>query len=99
MPKASELAESAAEISERGPRVFSDAVDAPKTRHRLTGYLAQRVPSLVLASSFTMCLNVEVLKGIFPWRARYPLSLQVPMRPAPKDLLLPSQVRLNGNYT
>ena len=43
-------------------------------RHRLNGYLAQRVPSLFLASSFRMCLNCEVLKGMFPWRTRYPLS-------------------------
>ena len=35
-------------------------------RHRLNGYLAQRVPSLFLASSFRMCLNCEVLKGVFP---------------------------------
>ena len=37
-------------------------------RHRLNGYLAQRIPSLVLASGFRMCLNCEVLKGMFPWR-------------------------------
>ena len=34
-------------------------------RHRLIGYLAQRVPSLFLASSFRMCLKCEVLKGMF----------------------------------
>ena len=43
-------------------------------RHRLNEYLAQRVPSRFLASSFTMCLNCGVLKGMFPWRTRYPLS-------------------------
>ena len=43
-------------------------------RHRQNGYLAQRVPSLFLASSFRMCLNCEFLKIIFPLRTRYPLS-------------------------
>ena len=43
-------------------------------RHRLNGYLAQGVPSLFLASSFTTCLNREVLQGMFPWRTRYPVS-------------------------
>ena len=43
-------------------------------RHWLNGYLAQRVPSLFLAHSFRMCLHCEVLKGMFAWRARYPLS-------------------------
>ena len=48
-------------------------------RHRLSGYLAQRVPSIFLASSFRMSLDCEVLNGMFPWRtmyllARYPLS-------------------------
>ena len=37
-----------------------------KGRHRLNGYLAQRVPSLFLASSFRMCLHCEVLKVYFP---------------------------------
>ena len=41
-------------------------------RHRLNGYLAQRVPSLSLAGSFRMCLNCEVLEGMFSWRTRYP---------------------------
>ena len=36
-------------------------------RHRLNGYLAQRVPSVLLASSFRMCLNCEVLECIFAW--------------------------------
>ena len=39
-------------------------------RRRLSGYLAQRVPSLSLASSFRTRLNCEVLKGMFPWRTR-----------------------------
>ena len=43
-------------------------------QHRLNGYLAQRVPSLFLASSFRMCLDCEGLKGAFPWRASYRLS-------------------------
>ena len=43
-------------------------------RHRLHRYLVQRVPSLFLASSFGMCLHCEVLKGMFPWKTRYPLS-------------------------
>ena len=51
-------------------------------RHRLDEYLAQRVPSLSLAGSFRMCLNCEVLKGMFHWRTRYPLS-QVPIKPVP----------------
>ena len=51
-------------------------------RHRLNGYVAQRVPSLFLASSFRMCLNCEALDGMFPWRTRYPLS-QVPIKPVP----------------
>ena len=43
-------------------------------RHRLNGYFAQRLPSLFLASSFRNCLSREVLKGMLPWRTRYPLS-------------------------
>jgi len=43
-------------------------------RHRLNGYLAHWVPSLFLADSFRMCLECEVLKGMFPWRTGYPLS-------------------------
>ena len=43
-----------------------------KERHRLNWYVAHRVPSLSLASSFTTCLNREVLEGMFPWRSRYP---------------------------
>ena len=43
-------------------------------RPRLKGYVAQRVPSFGLANSFTMCVICEVLKGLFPWRTRYPLS-------------------------
>ena len=43
-------------------------------RHRLNGFLAHRVPSLFLDSIFRMCLSCEVLKGMLPWRTRYPLS-------------------------
>ena len=32
-------------------------------RHRLNGYLAQRVPSLSPANSFGTCSTCEVLKG------------------------------------
>ena len=35
-------------------------------RPRLNGYVVQRVPSLFLAGSFRMCLDCEVLKGMFP---------------------------------
>ena len=41
---------------------------------RLNGYLAQWVPTFVIAGSFRMCLNCEVLKGMFAWRTRCPLS-------------------------
>ena len=34
-------------------------------RRRLHGYLAQRVPSLSLASSFRMCLNCEVYEWMY----------------------------------
>ena len=37
------------------------------SRHRLNGHLAQRVPGLFLASGFRICLNVEAVKGLFPW--------------------------------
>ena len=37
-------------------------------------YFAPQVPDPFLASSFTMCLNCEVLKGVFPLRTRYPVS-------------------------
>ena len=43
-------------------------------RHWLNGYFAQGVPSLFLANSFRMCFICEVLKGMFPLRARYPSS-------------------------
>ena len=46
-----------------------------KDRHRLNGYLDQRLPSLFLASCFRMCLNCEVLDGTFPWRTRFPIKL------------------------
>ena len=42
----------------------------PIYRHRLNGYFAQRVPSLFLAISFTVGLNCEALKGMFPWTTR-----------------------------
>ena len=45
-------------------------------RHWLNGYLAQRVPSLFLASSFMNCLNCAVLKCMFAWRTR-------PIKPVP----------------
>ena len=47
---------------------------AATPHHWLNGYLAQRVPSLFLDSSFSMCLKCEALKGMFPLRTRYPLS-------------------------
>ena len=50
------------------------AVRADKSRHRPNGCLAQRVPSLFLASSFGKCSNRAVVKGMFPWRSRHPLS-------------------------
>ena len=53
-----------------------------KYRHQLNGYL-ERVPSLSLASSFTTSLDCEVLKDMFPWRTRYPLS-SLPVKPVPK---------------
>ena len=51
-------------------------------RRRLNGYLAQRVPSLYLASSSRTCLSCEALEGMLPWRTGYPLS-QVPIEPVP----------------
>ena len=54
-------------------------------RHRLNRYLAQRVPSIIIANSFTMCLTCEVLKVMFSWRTRYPLSY-VPIKPVPRDM-------------
>ena len=63
----------------RFPETFADFCEnkcenLEQFRHRLNGYLAQRVPSLLLASSFRTCSNGEVLKGMFPWRTGYPLS-------------------------
>ena len=54
--------------------VFGDSGALITIRHCRNGYLAQRVTSLVVASSCSMCLNCEVVKGLFPWRTRYPLS-------------------------
>ena len=51
-------------------------------RHGLNGFLAQRVPTLFLTSSFRTYLNCAVLKGMFPWSARHPLSY-VPIKPVP----------------
>ena len=34
---------------------------------RLYGYLGQRVPRHVLAISFRICSNCEVIKGMSPW--------------------------------
>ena len=71
--------------------VFKSAIEAGaaavmcsynKVRHQLNWYLAQRVPSFFLASSFRTCLNYAVLKGMPPWRTRYPLS-SVPVMPVP----------------
>ena len=45
-----------------------------QSRHRLNGSLAQRVPSLSLSSSSRIVLDHAVLKGMFPWRTRYPWS-------------------------
>ena len=51
---------------------------APVARFEpLTFELLSAPPKRVLpppVSSFRMCLNCEVLKGMFPWRTRYPLS-------------------------
>ena len=58
----------------RAASARSGAMPRLPARHRLNAYLAQRVPSLVLASSFRMCLTCEVLQGMLPWRTRYPLS-------------------------
>ena len=56
-------------------------------RHLLNRYLAQQVPSCLLAGRFSMCLDREVLKGMLPWRTRYPLS-EVPIKPAPSETIL-----------
>ena len=48
------------------PGVFASLIRLAFSRHRLNGYLAQRVPTLSLASSFRICLDCEVLKGMFP---------------------------------
>ena len=55
-------------------RRMAAAQPGNQDRHRLIVYLAQRVPSLFLASSFRSCLNCAVLKCIFAWGTRYPLS-------------------------
>ena len=40
--------------------------DLPKVGNQLNGYLAQRAPSLFLASSSRTCLNCALLKVCFP---------------------------------
>ena len=60
--------------AESGALVSNYKGTRDQARHRLNGYLAQRVPSIFLASSFRMCLNHGVLKGMFPWRTRWPLG-------------------------
>ena len=52
------------------PLRFSD-------RHRLDGYSGHRVSSLFLAGRSRNCLKHAVLKGVFPWRTRYPLKLGI----------------------
>ena len=49
------------------PAVGSRGVRLDKSRHRLNGYLAQRVPSICPTSSSRTCLNCAVLTGMFPW--------------------------------
>ena len=59
-----------------------ECVRCAMSRHQLNGYLAQRVPSLFLASSFRMCLSLYCLKllqvcfpgGLGTHEARYPFS-------------------------
>ena len=63
--------------STRAQPVAAPSCTTLRLRHLsapLNRYLTQRVPSLSLASSFTMCLDSEGLKGMFPWRTRYPSS-------------------------
>ena len=58
----------------RSTRPGDGEIAVPSCRHRLNGYLAQRVLSHFLASSFRNLFNCAVLKCMFPWRARYPVS-------------------------
>ena len=53
------------------PRCVASAKDLAPAK-RVLSYLAQRVPSLSLASSFRLCLNRDALKGMLPWRTGYP---------------------------
>ena len=55
----------------RAPLPLHPPVMNTQVRRRLNGYLAQRAPSLSLASSFGTRLNCAVLKCMFPWRTRY----------------------------
>ena len=48
-------------------------------RHRPNEHLAQQVPSISLAGSCRSCLDREVLKGMFPWRTKHPLSYVHPI--------------------
>ena len=56
-----------------GPPAHPKHPSASDRRWR-NGYLAQRVPSLYLASGSRICLNYAALGCMFPWRTRYPLS-------------------------
>ena len=51
-------------------------------RHRLNGFLAQLAPrSLLVLEAVLRCVEIsEVLKGMLPWRTRYPLS-KAPVQP------------------
>ena len=51
--------------------------------------------SFFLASSFRNCLNGAVLKGMFPWRTRRPLS-QGPIEPVPRVELLGARCAAKG---
>ena len=57
-------AATSAESQEEPARLGVSAREMCTLRPRQNGYLAQRVPSICLASSFRMCLHCEVLK---PW--------------------------------
>ena len=61
---------------------FHFLIWGPIDRQRLNGYLDQRVPSLLLASSSRKCSARAVLECMLPWRARCPLSW-VPIKSVP----------------
>ena len=74
------------------PLVLTPFVPFRKGRHRLNGYSAQGVPSLLLAGSLRSCVSCAVLRWMFPWRTRYPLSrCQRGFRPV-------HRLRLRGNH-